>query len=67
MGTGAAWLQGHGAIMPVKQPLSRLELEDLHSVLRRAAERAERNNMIRHAEKLAREVAAIADELARTG
>jgi len=49
------------------KPLSRAELEALHSVLRRAAERAERNNMIRHAEKLAKEVAEIAEELARAG
>lgn len=46
----------------MKQPLNRRELEDLHSVLRRAAERAERNNHA-DAEKLAREVAAIADEI----
>jgi hypothetical protein len=50
----------------MKPQLSRRELEDLHSVLRRAAERAERNKD-RDAEKLAREVAAIADELAVLG
>jgi len=49
----------------MRKPLSKAELEQLHSVLRRAVERAERNNMIRHAEKLAREVAEIAEELAR--
>lgn len=64
MGAGAVRLQGHGEAMPVKRPLSRTELEALHSVLRRAAERAERNKD-RDAEKLAIEVAAIADELAR--
>ena len=47
----------------MRKSLSRAELEHLHSVLRRAAERAERNNMIRHAEKLAKEVAEIAEEL----
>lgn len=46
-----------------RKELTRSELEDFHSVLRRAAERAERNNLIEHAEKLAREVAAIAEEL----
>ena len=46
-----------------RKPLSKAELEDLHSVLRRAAERAERNNMIRHAEKLAKELADLAEEL----
>lgn len=55
-------MPGHGEAMPVKE-LTRAQLEDLHSVLRRAAERAERNGMIRHAEKLAKEVAAIAEEL----
>jgi len=49
----------------VRKPLSKAELEDLHSVLRRAAERAERNGMIRHAERLAKEVAELAEELAR--
>jgi hypothetical protein len=48
----------------MKKDLTRRELEALHSVLRRAAERAERNKD-RDAEKLALEVAAIADELAR--
>jgi hypothetical protein len=48
-----------------QRPLTKSELEDLHSVLRRAAERAERNNERAHAEKLAQEVAALAEELAR--
>jgi hypothetical protein len=47
-----------------RPPLSRRELEDLHSVMRRAAERAERNDDAA-AEKLAREVAEIAAELER--
>lgn len=64
MGRGAGRLQGHGETMPVKQQLGRRELEDLHSVLRRAAERAERNKDA-DAAKLAREVADIANELAR--
>ena len=51
----------------MRKPLSRAELEDLHSVLRRACERAERNNMIRHAERLAQAVAELAEELARVG
>ena len=51
----------------MRKPLSKDQLEALHSVLRRAAERAERNNMIRHAEKLAKEVAELAEELARAG
>lgn len=46
------------------KPLTRAELEDLHSVLRRAAERAERNRQFDHADKLAAEVARIAAELA---
>lgn len=50
----------------MKNELSRAELEQLHSVLRRAAERAERNKA-RDAERLAVEVAAIAEELARVG
>lgn len=48
-----------------QKPLTKAELEGLHSVLRRAAERAERNNEHAHAEKLAQEVAALAEELAR--
>lgn len=47
----------------MRKPLSRAELEQFHSVLRRACERAERNNMIRHAEKLAKELAELAEEL----
>lgn len=46
--------------------LNRAELQDFHSVLRRAAERAERNNDKRLAEKLASEVLAVAIELARS-
>ena len=49
-----------------QKPLTKSELEDLHSVLRRAAERAERNNQIRHAQRLSEELAALAEELART-
>lgn len=48
-----------------QKPLTKTELEGLHSVLRRAAERAERANETAHAEKLAREVADLAEELAR--
>ncbi len=54
--------------------LSQAELADLHSVLRRAAERAERRRNQRpedaeaedHAERLAAEVANLARELERT-
>jgi hypothetical protein len=49
----------------MRQHLSRRELEDLHAVLRRAAERAERNKEFEHAEKLSREVAELTVELAR--
>jgi hypothetical protein len=52
--------------------LSRSELQDLHSVLRRAAERMERrkraandNTLDIEAEQLAAAVADLADELAR--
>lgn len=48
------------------QPLPRADLMDLHSVLRRAAERAERNRDTELAEKLAREIAALDYELAVT-
>lgn len=48
----------------MKKQLSRAELEDLHSVLRRAAERAERNREIRLAAKLTQEVAEIAAQIA---
>jgi hypothetical protein len=51
----------------MKKQMSRSELEDLHSVLRRAAERAERNNENRLAEKLTEEVMVLAQELARAG
>lgn len=51
----------------MKKPLTRSELEALHSVLRRAAERAERNKDTEHAEKLAREIADLSNELARCG
>jgi len=47
-----------------QKPLTKPELEGLHAVLRRAAERAEANRDFEHAEKLAREVAALAEELA---
>lgn len=49
----------------LKQDLTRTELEDLHSVLRRAAERAERANDERLAAKLSEEVLVLAEELAR--
>lgn len=48
-----------------QKPLTKTELEGLHSVLRRAAERAEASRDQAHAEKLAREVADLAEELAR--
>lgn len=47
----------------VRAPLTKPELEQLHGVLRRAAERAERNKDTRHAEQLAREIAALDREL----
>ena len=43
--------------------LSKSELEQLHSVLRRAAERAERNKDRRLADNLAEEVRVLAEEL----
>jgi hypothetical protein len=42
-----------------RQKLSRVELEALHSVLRRAAERAERNREFELAKKLAEELAVL--------
>lgn len=45
--------------------LTKSELEDLHAVMRRACERAERNNEAILAQKLAEEVLALAIELAR--
>lgn len=57
-----------------RQPLNRSELEALHSVLRRAAERAERRRAATgatepdpHAERLAAELASLSDELAGVG
>jgi hypothetical protein len=57
-----------------RQALSRSELEGLHSVLRRAAERAEQRNREMpdpaaedHAQRLAQAVAEINDELAGRG
>jgi len=47
----------------MKKPLSRSELEDLHSVLRRATERAERRKAFDEADRLAQAVAEIAEEL----
>lgn len=47
----------------MRKELSRSELEQLHSVLRRAAERAERARDTRLAEKLAWELAAIDYEM----
>ncbi len=49
----------------MRKPLSKAELEALHSVLRRACERAERNKAFREADRLAQEVAELAAELAR--
>jgi hypothetical protein len=46
-------------------PLPKSELHELHSVLRRAAERAERNKEFEHARKLAEELANIEFEIAR--
>lgn len=46
--------------------LSRTEKQDLHSVLRRALERAERNKRTAEAEQLAREIAALDSELRAT-
>lgn len=53
---------GEGMRMTVK-PLTTAQLYDLHSVLRRAAERAEQNNRLRDAEQLARAVKELNDEL----
>lgn len=48
----------------MKQPeLSKGELEGLHSVLRRAAERAEQNNEAELARKLAEELAVLDHEI----
>ena len=40
--------------MKGRKPLTTAELQELHSVLRRAAERAERNNRLRDAGQLSR-------------
>lgn len=45
--------------------LSKAELQDLHSVLRRAAEHAERDKRTADAAKLAEELAVIEYEMAR--
>jgi hypothetical protein len=50
----------------MKHPLPRAELLDLHSVLRRAAERAEANKRTEDAAKLAAELANIELELSVT-
>lgn len=57
-----------------RQALSKAELEAFHSVLRRAAERAERHRAATgatepdpHAERLAAELAALAADLAGYG
>lgn len=55
-----------GVRMKQQQPLSRTDLQDLHSVLRRAAERAERNRDFESARKLAVELAKLDEELAVT-
>ena len=47
------------------KPKTTPNLEEFHAVLRRAAERAEATRDRRQAEKLAQEVAALAEELAR--
>lgn len=49
------------------KPLSKPELQDLHSVLRRAAERAERNRDFEHARKLAQELVNLEFDIARAG
>lgn len=51
----------------MSKPLPIEVVAKLNRALLRCATRAERNNADRHAEQLAREVAAIADELARVG
>lgn len=45
--------------MKQQPPMTKPELQDLHSILRRACEEAERNNRTEHAAKLAEELAAI--------
>jgi hypothetical protein len=57
-------MQGHGEAMPIK-PLSAETTAKLNLVLLKCATRAERNNVARHAEQLARDVARLNDELAR--
>jgi hypothetical protein len=57
-------MQGDREGVRMSKPLSIDVIAKLNVVLLRCATRAERNNAERHAEKLAREVAAIADELA---
>lgn len=47
-----------------QKPLSRKALEELHSVLRRSAERAERQNRTEQHRALMRELADIEDQLA---
>lgn len=47
-----------------QKPLTHSELQDLHSVLRRAAERAERAKQFDHAKKLLDELEQVAAELA---
>jgi hypothetical protein len=53
--------------MKQQPPLSRADVLDLKSILLRAALEAERNNQIDHAEKLAREIAALDAELKELG
>lgn len=48
-----------------EKQLTRSELQDMHSVLRRALERAQRNRRDDEAEQLARAVEDLNDELAR--
>lgn len=47
----------------MRKTLSKSELEELHSVMRRAAERAERNRDFKLLAKLAEELAAIDYEM----
>lgn len=47
----------------MRKELSKEELEGLHSVLRRAAERAERNNEKKLAKRLEEELAVLEHEL----
>lgn len=69
MGRGADGLQGHGEAVRMKRQdnteLTKAELEGLHSVLRRAAERAEAEKRMGEAAKLAEELAVVEYEMRR--